>query len=596
MKRSVLTMAAGLLMLALHPLAPAQDFRVDLYSKAGIREVVLTPGSATVEICEGRSRASCVTLSGQETARCAAAGANVQCAVAGKARSFTRVSAHSSSVFRLETASESESKDAMRGVVVRAAELRVSQGRLRAVAIIELETYASGVLAGEAATLRSSAALEAMAILARTWALASRGRHRADGYDFCSLTHCQFFRPPLSPGKGTPAVEKAVADTAGLVLKYQGKAIDAYYSAHCGGRTASAASVWPDRGTPYLASVSDPYCARGEQAAWEQTLSWADLAQVVKQEAPSSLRGPVRDLRVEQKDDSGRVRTLRLVSDTSQTIDANALRFALNRRLGWNTLKSSLYTIQRSDAGLVFRGRGLGHGVGLCQTGAEQMGQMGLSAARILAHYFPGTSVEGAAGGSRPRVLASEHFDLFFPAAQEPLVPKALEILEGERRRLGDRASTLPTRITARTYRTTAEFIRATGQPGWVSGSNDGRVIDLQPLSTLHARGILSTTLRHELLHLVVRRLKAPGVPSWYEEGMILYLTGEKVQSRPRWLTTPLAGEDSSLVKSRAEMEQSYVEARARVEDFVRRRGANALWQVLEHPTPEDLKWFKERR
>jgi stage II sporulation protein D len=596
MMRAALAMGASLLMLGLPRAGTAQDFRVDLYSKAGIREVVITPGSAMVEICEGRSRASCLRFSGRETARCEAAGAKVRCGVAENVRTFTRASTHSSSVFRLETASASERSDAMRGVVVRAAELGVSQGRLQAVAAMDLETYASGVLAGEAATLKSPSALQAMAILARTWALRSHGRHRADGYDFCLLTHCQFFRPPLAQDKDSTAIAHAIESTSGLILKYKGKPIDAYYSAHCGGRTASAASVWPDRGAPYLPSVSDPYCTRSEQAAWEQTITWADITKVVKQEAPSSLRGPLRDLLIEQKDDSGRVRTLRLVSDSSQAIDANAFRFALNRRFGWNTLKSSLYTLHRVEGGLIFRGRGLGHGVGLCQAGAEQMGQMGISAERILAHYFSGTSVEGAAGGTRPQVLASEHFDLFFPPAEESLVPKALEILEAERRRLGERARVLPTRITVRTYGTTAEFIRATGQPGWVSGSNDGRVIDLQPLGALRSRGLLTATLRHELLHLVTRRLRAPEVPSWYEEGMILYLTGEKIQSRPRWLTTPLAGEDSSLVKSRTEMERTYMEARERVGDLVRRRGANALWQVLEHPTPEDLKWFEARQ
>ncbi len=569
--------------------ARGEDLRVDLFTKSGMREVVLSPGAVAIEICETGRRLPCLTVRPNENARCVPEAAAVRCRIANSAQTFSRASAHSDSVFRLDAAPSESGGDALlRGVFARSAELRVTKGNLRAVAAIDLETYVSGVLAGEGATLRSPAALEAMAVLARTWALGSRLRHRDEGYDFCSLTHCQFFRPPLAP-RGNAAIARAAERTAGLVLNNQGKIIDAYYSAHCGGRTASAANVWPDRGAPYLRSVLDPYCARSEQASWEQAISWTDITRIAKQEMGSGLRGPVRDLVVAEKDDSGRVRTLRLVRDSSQEIDANAFRYALNRRLGWNTLKSSLYTIHHGKGGLIFRGHGLGHGVGLCQTGAEQMGRMGIGFESILAHYFPGTAVENAAGDDRPNVLSGEHFDFFFPPAEATLVARALEILEAERARLGARARVLPGRVTVRTHASTKKFVRATGQPGWVSGSNDGRAIDLQPLSVLESRGILRPTLHHEMLHLVVHRVRARGVPDWYEEGMILYLTGENV-APPGFASEG----DSSLAASRAKMERSYADARKRVAELARRRGEDALWKILQNPTPEDLNWFNK--
>jgi stage II sporulation protein D len=302
------------------------------------------------------------------------------------------------------------------------------------------------------------------------------------------------------------------------------------------------------------------------------------------------LAGPIRDLLVDQKDDSGRVRTLRLVSGTPRPIDANAFRYALNRRLGWNTLKSNLYTIQHGETGPIFRGRGLGHGVGLCQAGADHMGQAGIGYERILSHYFPGTSIESADGGDRLRVLSSAHFELHFPAPEEPFVAGSLEYLEAERAKLGTRTRLLPSRISVRTHASTEEFIRTTGQPGWVSGSSDGRAIELQPLSVLESRGILRSTLHHELLHLVVHRLRARAVPDWYEEGMILHLTGEQV-SLPQAIPA-----EASTAAASAKMETSYALARERVADLARRRGEDALWHVLEHPTPEDLRWFEAQR
>jgi stage II sporulation protein D len=590
MNRPLAAIALAISLAASAPSIRASDVRVDLFTKTGMKEIVLTPGTAAVEICEGEGRTPCLTARPGETARCVAESAILRCSVGNTSRTFKRLSAQADSVFRLDTVPRDSGANAtMRGVMVRAADIRPAQGSLRAVVVIDLETYVSGVLAGEAATFTSSAAMEAMAVVSRTWALASRGRHRADGYDFCSLTHCQFFRPPLAQS-GNVAAAHAVERTTGLVLKYQGKIIDAYYSAHCGGRTASAASVWPDRAAPYLASVLDPYCARDGQRSWEQAIPWAAISRVLKEEMDPGLMGPIRDLLVDQKDDSGRVRTLRLVSGSSRPIDANAFRYALNRRLGWNTLKSNLYTIHHGESGPIFRGRGLGHGVGLCQAGADHMGQVGIGFERILAHYFPGTSIESADGGERLRVLSSAHFELHFPATEEPLVARSLEFLEAERARLGTRSRLLPARISVRTHASTGEFIRVTGQPGWVSGSTDGRSIELQPLSVLESRGILRSTLHHELLHLVIHRLRARTVPDWYEEGMILHLTGEQV-SLP-----PAISAEASTAAARAKMESSYALARERVAELARRRGEEALWQVLAHPTPDDVNWFKAQR
>lgn len=568
----------------------AGELLVDLFTNTGVGKVVLTPGTAAVDICEGEAPRDCLIARPGASATCAMESSVVRCHAGDGTRIFKRASAHAESVFRLDVSPRGAGVgDALRGVVVRAAKIRVSAGRMRTVAEVDLETYVAGVLAGEAATFKSFAALEAMAVVARTWAVASRGRHSANGYDFCSLTHCQFFRPPLGP-EGVTVSTHAAEQTSGLVLKYRGKVIDAYYSAHCGGRTASAASTWPDRAAPYLVSVPDPYCAKDKRRSWTQTVSWPEIARVVKEALIPGLRGPVRDLLVDQRDESGRARTLRLLTDRAETLDANAFRYALNRRLGWNTLKSDLYSIDRGGDGLIFRGRGLGHGVGLCQTGAEQMGQMGVGYERILSHYFPGTSVERADDGDNPRVLSSAHFEFSFPASDEARVADSLTYLEAERSRLGSRARLLPARIQVRAHSTTEEFIRATGHPGWVSGSNGGRRIDLQPLRILASRDILHSTLHHELLHLVVHPLRARGVPGWYEEGMILYLTGERVS------LLAVVPSNSSSAAARARMEQSYTKARERVSELVRRRGEGAMWEVLEQPMADDLKWFNSAR
>ena len=271
-------------------------------------------------------------------------------------------------------------------------EIRPSRSGLIVVVPTDLESYVVGVLAGEATILRSSAAREAMAILARTWATRWRGRHQAEGFDFCSLTHCQAFRPPVLT-EIDRALDAAVRGTRGQILQFRGELVDPYFSAACGGMTEAAGNVWPDRVQPYLVSIHDPYCAGSEHASWQRVLPLEEAERIVRTDMHVPLRGPLAKVTIAKTDSSGRAQILLVQAGMAMQIDANEFRYAANRRLGWATLKSNLYTIDLRGDSLIFSGRGLGHGVGLCQAGAEQMGRMGYSTQQILAHYFPGTMV-----------------------------------------------------------------------------------------------------------------------------------------------------------------------------------------------------------
>ena len=110
-----------------------------------------------------------------------------------------------------------------------------------------METYVARVLAGEALRDSQPAALEALAIAIRTFALANRGRHRADGFDLCDQTHCQVLRAAVA------ATERAARATAGRLLLRDGAPASVYYSASCGGRTQVPSDVWPGAEDPHTA-------------------------------------------------------------------------------------------------------------------------------------------------------------------------------------------------------------------------------------------------------------------------------------------------------------------------------------------------------
>jgi hypothetical protein len=139
-----------------------------------------------------------------------------------------------------------------------------------------------------------------------------------------------------------------------------------------------------------------------------------------------------------------------------------------------------------------------------------------------------------------------------------------------------------------RTCATAEEFIQSTGQPGWMAASSDGQAIALQPLDLLARQRIFSQTLRHELTHLVVHRLRAPGVPRWFEEGLVLYTTGERIEGNAGSFKTKQELERAiSSPKSPAEMKAAYAEALAQVRELARSQGEAGLWHDLTNPGAE---------
>src|SRR4029450_5051060 len=104
---------------------------------------------------------------------------------------------------------------------------------------VSLGGYIAQVLAGEGQPRAGDAAQQALAITARTFALANRNRHRSEGYDLCDTTHCQVVRP------ATAITRRAAESTTGRVLLHQGQPAFVFYSAWCGGKSELASQVWP---------------------------------------------------------------------------------------------------------------------------------------------------------------------------------------------------------------------------------------------------------------------------------------------------------------------------------------------------------------
>ena len=442
-----------------------------------------------------------------------------------------------------------------------------------AVRRLELERYVAAVLAGESSVFQSKEALRAMAVAARTYAVRLRGRHAAEGFDFCASTHCQH----IDLSAVTPRLESIADETAGELLWYAGRPAFTAYTRDCGGRSEEGAAAWPDLAAPYLASHEDPWCA-GPPWRWQpDPLALAAALRRAKLRTPAA----VEHVAIVERTVSGRPRVLSLSGrGESVRISAGSFRFAVGRELGWNWLPGDRYEIGDSGGRPLFDGRGAGHGVGLCQLGADRMGQAGRSYREILAFYYPGTEIGLAARGIAWQRFAGPHVALFTATAgrDSGLLEAAERILAEISRKTG---IAVPHGIELRVYPDLDTFRNATGEPGWIAGRTEGRRIQLRP-----ARPSIEETLRHELCHVMVESEASPSQPMWLREGLAAVLAGERVADAPARLPSDAEIRQTADV---ARARRSADDAARTVQRLVNRYGLSAVVGWLKTGLPPDV-------
>ena len=286
-------------------------------------------------------------------------------------------------------------------------EVQKTLGGLTVIARLSLETYLGGVVAAELGVTEPDVleALKAQAIIARTYAMRNLGRNRGQGFDLLATVSDQRY-DGVSGEQGL--AWKALADTKGQVLTYQGAPIDAFFHSTCGGRTAAGAEVFTYADRPYLRSVSDldpngqAWCRASPRFRWEQRWDAAALAAALRRglDLDAEAAAGVRSIEATRRGPSDRVTQLRVrLRGRDVVIDgSNAVRRALPPP-DLDLLRSAAFTLTYTGDGrrideLVATGRGSGHGVGLCQWGAIGRARAGRLSAEILAAYYPGTRLE----------------------------------------------------------------------------------------------------------------------------------------------------------------------------------------------------------
>lgn len=270
--------------------------------------------------------------------------------------------------------------------------------RLHIVNILPLETYLRGVVPAEMPPSALPEALRAQAVVARTYALANRGRHRAQGYDLRDTTDDQVYGGVEAEREWADA---AVRDTTGLVLMRGGRLVRAHYHADCGGATSPGemAGDYPPSVADIPLSGGPDYCARGTYHTWRLRLSAEELARRLDAATRKEV-GPLQEIILLEADVSGRARRVLVRGEQGCREMAGS---AFRAMLGPTILKSTRFTVAREPGGaFIFQGRGYGHGRGLCQWGAIGMADAPYhhSFRTILSHYYPGTDLSDYGRGA----------------------------------------------------------------------------------------------------------------------------------------------------------------------------------------------------
>jgi stage II sporulation protein D len=269
--------------------------------------------------------------------------------------------------------------------------VRSSNGALFFIDELPLENYVQGVLEAEIPYGFPPEALKAQAVLIRTYALKNFDRHLKEGYNLCDLTHCQVFGGREHSYR---SYEEAVKQTKGVILASNFKPVEAMYHSTCGGHTSAFHRVFGGPMIPYLMGVDDlGYCKDSPHQEWDGSIPLNILWDVLKKDMTTNPHGEIKNLKIVDGEKDGRVFTLALEGQRNFDLPVTQFMSVVGRYLGWSKVKSNWFEVEVNEGEARFKGRGLGHGVGLCQWGAKGMADAGKKFDEILFHYFPGTNL-----------------------------------------------------------------------------------------------------------------------------------------------------------------------------------------------------------
>lgn len=258
--------------------------------------------------------------------------------------------------------------------------IKKANSRLLVVNRIDFEDYIKGILYHEASHYWPVEALKAQAIACRSYAISQVQQNSTCDFDATSDIYSQVYGGKTSERFRT---NRAVEETKGEVLLYQGKVLPAYYHATCAGHTEDASVLWNINLAP-LKGVACNFCKDSPHFNWHYVLSKKEIEEKLNNAGHKIKK--IINIQIASRNSSGRIASL-IISTEQKEANISAKDF--RNILGPNIIRSTNFEVKVVKDDVVFEGIGWGHGVGLCQWGAYFMAKEGADYKKILGYYYP---------------------------------------------------------------------------------------------------------------------------------------------------------------------------------------------------------------
>lgn len=247
-------------------------------------------------------------------------------------------------------------------------------GRLLFINKVHIDSYLAGVVEAEGGYKAFSEYYKSQAVLCRTYVYENILKHQTEDFNLCDGVHCQAYKGKCQKNE---VIKEATFQTSGkVIVDSNGNLITAAFHSNCGGETSNSQDVWV-MPKSYLTSVNDPYCKAQLNSLWSKSIPVADWKNYLERKgikvkpADFAFDGVFFD----------QPKRKRSFSWNGDSIPLKNMRTDLH-------LKSTFFSLELKEGQVLFKGRGYGHGVGLCQEGAMKMASKGFNYQDIIKHYY----------------------------------------------------------------------------------------------------------------------------------------------------------------------------------------------------------------
>jgi stage II sporulation protein D len=268
-------------------------------------------------------------------------------------------------------------------------EVRPAQRGVVVVNELPLEEYLVGLINCEISSAWPIEAVKAQAVIARSYAVYQKSARKGALYQLESSVMDQVYD---GCDVEDSRAARGVQETAGEVLSYNDRVIQAFYHSNCAGHTESAKNVWGSE-VSYLRGVPCQYCKEANPIRWELNLPLRKVESSLRS-AGYRLSG-LKDVRIVSRNESDRAQELAVISARGRFLLSGV---AFRKAIGYGVVKSTNFDIRVIGDDCLISGVGSGHGVGLCQWGAKQRAADGFGYREILSYYYPGVKLSKGYG------------------------------------------------------------------------------------------------------------------------------------------------------------------------------------------------------